>query len=167
MEAPQIPVEVEVDSMVALVAQAVIVQTAVEAVQVTAVLFVSDRLYMHRQIVATMDLHIYFSCRSCLVHSRANNHLDNLLANHLSNLPLCRPDNLLASHLRSRQCNQQSNRRSSPMDDHLCNPQLSHLSSLPVGLLFNQILSHPPNLLCSHPPSHRSSRQVNPHYNLV
>ena len=84
--------EVEVDFMVALVAQAVMIQTAVEAVQVTAVLFVSDRLYMHRQVAAAMDLHLYFLYRS-LVHSRVNNHLDN----HLDNLPLNLAYNLLGS----------------------------------------------------------------------
>ena len=96
MRAPQVreaPVEVEVDFMVALVAQAVIIQTAVEAVQVTAVLFVSHRLNMHRQVAAAMDLHTYISCRS-LVHSRVNNHLISNLLNLLYN----QPDNLPYNH---------------------------------------------------------------------
>ena len=51
------PGEVEVDSMVAPVAQAVIIQTVVEVVPVTVVLFVSERKYMHQHVAATMDSH--------------------------------------------------------------------------------------------------------------
>ena len=52
-----VPGEVEVDSMVAPVAQAAIIQTVVEVVPVTVVLFVSERKYMHQRVAATMDSH--------------------------------------------------------------------------------------------------------------